>query len=245
MTGRPETAATDPMHLQAAAWFARKRAGDMTRRRDRGAERLARRRPRPPGRLRAAGARLERASRSARGDPRIIAMREQALKRGAGRPQGAGLPRRGRLRWRSPWSRPRPAEPGALMGLIGYGSLANQSYRTGVGQQATVTLPDGSVVTLNTDTRLRTRAAERQAARLSRPGPGLLPGGQGPAPPVRRHRRRPHGDRPRHRLRRARRPAASSKVTLVEGKVRVEAPPPARRACRPAPARRRSRRRPK
>ncbi len=37
-------------------------------------------------------------------------------------------------------------------------SLNDQSYRTAVGQQATVTLPDGSVVTLNTDTVLRTQA---------------------------------------------------------------------------------------
>jgi transmembrane sensor len=37
-------------------------------------------------------------------------------------------------------------------------SLANQSFETAVGQQATVTLPDGSRVTLNTDTVVHTRA---------------------------------------------------------------------------------------
>ena len=37
-------------------------------------------------------------------------------------------------------------------------SLVDQSFRTGIGQQATVSLPDGSVVTLNTDTVVRTRA---------------------------------------------------------------------------------------
>ncbi|MGE5502713.1 MAG: FecR family protein, partial [Ignavibacteriales bacterium] len=42
--------------------------------------------------------------------------------------------------------------------LIGPRPLATQSFRTAVGQQATVTLPDGSVVTLNTDTVVRTRA---------------------------------------------------------------------------------------
>lgn len=36
--------------------------------------------------------------------------------------------------------------------------LATQSFSTAVGQRATVTLPDGSVVTLNTDTRVRTVA---------------------------------------------------------------------------------------
>ena len=38
--------------------------------------------------------------------------------------------------------------------------LANQTFRTNVGQQATVSLPDGSVVTLNTDTVVRTQAME-------------------------------------------------------------------------------------
>jgi len=36
--------------------------------------------------------------------------------------------------------------------------LANQAFRTGVGQKATVNLPDGTEVTLNTGTVLRTRA---------------------------------------------------------------------------------------
>lgn len=36
--------------------------------------------------------------------------------------------------------------------------LATQSFSTAVGQRATVTLPDGSAVTLNTDTRVRTVA---------------------------------------------------------------------------------------
>jgi transmembrane sensor len=38
--------------------------------------------------------------------------------------------------------------------------LVDQSFRTAVGQQATVTLPDGSQLTLNTDTVVRTRADE-------------------------------------------------------------------------------------
>jgi len=54
----------------------------------------------------------------------------------------------------------------AVVGLGGLGAykelgprpLVDQSFRTAVGQQATVTLPDGSQVTLNTDTVLRTRA---------------------------------------------------------------------------------------
>lgn len=45
-----------------------------------------------------------------------------------------------------------------LYGLGGPKPLATQSFKTALGQQATVTLPDGSVVTLNTDTTVRTRA---------------------------------------------------------------------------------------
>ncbi len=53
----------------------------------------------------------------------------------------------------------------ALVGMGGLGyylqlpkSLADQTFRTAVGQTASVTLPDGSSVTLNTDTIVRTRA---------------------------------------------------------------------------------------
>ena len=48
-------------------------------------------------------------------------------------------------------------------------SLTDQSFRTAVGQQATITLRDGSVVTLNTDTVLRTHAdRERRLVYLDR-----------------------------------------------------------------------------
>ena len=52
-----------------------------------------------------------------------------------------------------------------LAGVAGYlqfapKPLADQSFRTAVGQQATVTLPDGSQVTLNTDTVVRTKENE-------------------------------------------------------------------------------------
>jgi transmembrane sensor len=44
-----------------------------------------------------------------------------------------------------------------------------QTYQTGVGQRATVTLPDGTVVTLNTDSRVRTRgSADRRLIYLDR-----------------------------------------------------------------------------
>ena len=52
-------------------------------------------------------------------------------------------------------------------GLFGYlqtlpKPLVDQSFRTAIGQQATVSLPDGSQLTLNTDTVVRTRADENR-----------------------------------------------------------------------------------
>ena len=47
---------------------------------------------------------------------------------------------------------------GEESGLARSRSLQTQTYRTGVGERSTFALPDGSVVTLNTDTVLRTRA---------------------------------------------------------------------------------------
>jgi len=148
----------EPLHMQAAGWYARKRAGDMS------AHEIAALNAwlaADPAHLEA----FERLDRtwtgveSARGDPRIMMMREQALKRGRGRPRALAVRAiaaslaivviAAALLSLSP-----------LLGLNGYGSLAAQTLRTGVGQQATVTLSDGSVVTLNTDTRLRTRPAK-------------------------------------------------------------------------------------
>jgi transmembrane sensor len=229
MSGQPT--AHEPLHEQAAGWYARKRAGDMN-----------------PAEITALNAWLaedpahaeafERLDRtwtgveSARGDPRIMMMREQALKR----------------------RRPRVLASRALaaslvvavlaaallslapfLGLNGYGSLASQSYRTGVGQQATVTLSDGSVVTLNTDTRLRTRAAKGKRLVYLDKGQAFFRVAKDPLHPfivnaagrtvtavgtafdVNVDRRR-------------------FEVTVVEGKVRVEAPPPLLQPSKPKKA---------
>lgn len=45
-----------------------------------------------------------------------------------------------------------------LYGLVAPKRLVDQAFRTAVGQQATVSLPDGSVITLNTDTVVRTES---------------------------------------------------------------------------------------
>src|SRR5690348_11823658 len=87
MTRAPETAVEqEPLHLQAAGWYARKRAGDMS------AADIAALNAwlaEDPAHL-AAFERLDRTwsgVESARGDPRIMMMREQALRRGARRPK--------------------------------------------------------------------------------------------------------------------------------------------------------------
>jgi transmembrane sensor len=47
-------------------------------------------------------------------------------------------------------------------GLLASRHFSNQTFRTAVGDRQTILLPDGSQVTLNTDTVLRTRASARQ-----------------------------------------------------------------------------------
>lgn len=142
----------DPVDA-AAGWFARQRSGDMTA--DEAGE-LAEWLEADPLH-RAAYATVERTwtgAEAMRAHPRVLAMREVALKRG-------GEPRR---RW------PIPALAASiLLAVAGAGVVASsdllarlglfgaQEFKTGVGQQATVTLPDGSVVVLNTDTVMRTR----------------------------------------------------------------------------------------
>ena len=114
-------------------------------------------------------------------------------------------------------------------------ALVDQSFRTAVGQQATVTLPDGRIVTLNTDTMVRTRADdERRLVYLER-GQAYFK--------VAKDRRHPFVVTVR--------PAAVTalgtafdvrvdgrelKVVLVEGRVRVETLKPAPTAEKAAPS---------
>ncbi len=113
-------------------------------------------------------------------------------------------------------------------------ALANQSFRTGVGQQATVTLPDGTTVTLNTDTVVRTRAdGERRLVYLDR-GQAYFK--------VAKDRRRPFIVTAAGRTVTAlgtafdvRVDGRELKVVLVEGKVRVESVGPARSASQASP----------
>lgn len=118
----------------------------------------------------------------------------------------------------------------AVQQLLGPKPLATQAFQTEVGQRSTVTLPDGSVVTLNTDTVVRTRAdGERRLVYLER-GQAYFK--------VAKDRRHPFVVTAAGRTVTAlgtafdvRVDGSGLKVVLVEGKVRVEGPPAAKSAA--------------
>lgn len=143
----PETPA-----VVAARWFARRRSGEMTE---------------VQGRALAAWLDADPANRDAyntlratwrdvepmRDDPRIMTLRAAALE---ARPRRDTM-----LRLIAATLAVVVLGTGALVGsgvLANRHAFSDQAYRTGVGQRATVNLPDGSTVTLNTDSVLRTRA---------------------------------------------------------------------------------------
>ena len=112
----------------------------------------------------------------------------------------------------------------AVQQFIGPKPLADQSFRTDVGQRSTVTLPDGSVVMLNTDTRLRTRSDGRRRLVYLDRGQAFFK--------VAHDRRHPFMVSAAGRTVTAlgtafdvRVEGHELKVVLVEGKVRVEGPP--------------------
>ena len=217
----------DPAHtpetpaVAAARWFAKRRSGEMTEVQARAfaawldadpANRDA------YNTLRAAWRDVE----PMRDDPRIMSLRAAALE---------ARPRRDTV-LRLVAASLAEAVVGAGV-LIGSGVLADrhafsdQSYRTGVGQRASVNLPDGSTVTLNTDSVLRTRADhERRLVYLDR-GQAFFH--------VAKDRAHPFIVAAAGRTVTAvgtafdvRVDAKQFEVTLVEGKVRVEqAPSPA------------------
>jgi transmembrane sensor len=142
----------------ATDWFARRRSGEMTpAETDALAAWLAQ--DEAHAEAFAAAGRMWSASGldAIREHPQILALRER------------GLARRSRRRW---WMAAAPAAAAclaaliALPGVLGPGlptapellaPSIQQEFRTSVGQRTTVRLPDGSLVTLDTDTVLRTR----------------------------------------------------------------------------------------
>ena len=156
-----------------------------------------------------------RAAEALRADPEILSLREEAL-----RPRGFG--RRGLMAA----GLAAAILGGALFSPFVVGSvraLQDQEFRTGVGQQATVKLPDGSVVTLNTDTVVRTRQAEGRRLLYLDKGQAFFKVAKDPSRPF----VVAAGGRTVTALGTAfdvRVGPDKFKVTLVEGKVRVEAP---------------------
>ncbi|MGE5501772.1 MAG: FecR family protein [Ignavibacteriales bacterium] len=150
MTNAPMPEA-ETVESQATAWFARRRSGAMTADEARGLadwldadlrHRLA---------FEAVEA-LWGGFEHPRDAPEILRLRASARKRPAP----------------SYWRAAAGLFAAAVVGLGAWGvtqtgafhphELPNQTFKTDIGQRSTVTLPDGSVVTLNTDTVLRTKA---------------------------------------------------------------------------------------
>ena len=215
----------------AARWFARKRSGTMSAHEAEALEVWLARDPEH----RAVFDQTEYwwgAASALRNDPGILALREDVAARPRRRLFVGGA----------------MAASLAVAMLGGWGAVnsgllpapafmeASQTFRTGVGQTATVRLRDGSVVTLDTDTVLRARLTEdRRSIRLSR-GQAFFK--------VAKDTTRPFVVAAGDKLVTATGTAFTVRVekeqvevTLVEGRVRVEeAPPPVRApASRAAP----------
>lgn len=212
----------------AAGWFARQRSGEMTVA-DRAALRAWLEKD-PAHRI--AYLSVRRAWGGAamlRGDPHVLEIREQ---------WSAGRPRR-------MFARAAAAVLAiALASGAGYGGwryatgpkpLRDAAFRTAVGEQQVVRLPDGTEVTLNTDTILRTRADKDQRLIYLERGQAYFQ--------VAKDRQRPFVVTAAGRTVTALGTAFDVRVdhgrfevTLVEGKVRVEAKAAAGNLAPGAPA---------
>jgi transmembrane sensor len=205
----------------AAGWFARQRSGEMTPK-DR-AELRAWLDADPGHRIAYLSVRRAWGGAAAlRADPQVLELRQR----------WSDEPRR-----RVTLSRIAAALAGvAVLSASGYGGwkfvtgpdpLTDQAYRTAVGEQSTVKLPDGTEVTLNTDTVLRTRADHDKRLVYLERGQAFFK--------VAKDKSHPFVVTAAGRTVTAlgtafdvRVDGRAFKVTLVEGKVRVEAPAPAK-----------------
>ena len=225
MTSAPDAAPEDMMET-AARWFARRRSGELGSEEAQALEAWLAESPAHRDAFRD----LQIAWRDVetmRDDPRIMAMRAEAV--------AAPNPLRRRVLTGA-------IAAGFAFAAVGAATLggremlwagqrySDQEYSTGVGQRATVTLPDGTVLTLNTDSRVRTRAAaDKRLIYLDR-GQAFFK--------VAKDRRHPFvvtaGGRTITALGTAFDVRVDDgrlfKVTLVEGRVRVENPPAAARS---------------
>ena len=212
----------------AAGWFARQRSGEMSP-----DDRLALRAwLQADPRHRIVYASVRRAWGGAallRGDPNVLAIREHwsrhrrrttAVRALAACLAVIVLAGAGLFGWWE-YQRPKP--------------LTDQAFHTAVGERTTVRLPDGSELILNTDTVVRTRADEDRRLVILERGEAYFR--------VAKDARRPFvvtaGGRTVTALGTAfdiRLDKGSVKVTLVEGKVRVEAPLPRPKGAGPEKA---------
>lgn len=222
----------DAIETAACDWFARRRSGEMTAKDERDLEAWLTLDP-------AHRAALEEVERSwasleaFRSTPELLARREKA------RGRYAGVPRAWIMRAAAAVVAVAVVGAGAGWRYAGQGAFSrgymDQEYRTAVGERTNVTLPDGSVVTLNTDSVLRTRAERRKRMVYLDKGEAYFR--------VAKDRTRPFIVTAAGRTVTALgtvfdvRVDGGFEVTLVEGKVRVAAPttPPPRNPGSPPP----------
>ncbi|MGE5565861.1 MAG: FecR family protein [Parcubacteria group bacterium] len=218
----------------AAAWFARQRAGDMTPAETAELDAWLDADPEHRAALDALHRAWERAE-LARHDPEILAWRERALKRPSG--------------WRR-WVTGRAVAAALMVAVLGAGAtwgvtstglltgywrFSAQEFHTDHGQRATFTLPDGSKVTLNTDSQLRTRAADGKRLVYLDRGQAFFKVAHDASHPFVVHA----AGRTITAIGTAfdvRVEGRKLEVTLVEGKIRVEAPTLAPTAPKTKPA---------
>ncbi len=214
----------------AVAWFSRERSGEMT-----ADEALALQDWLESDRAhRDAYAQIRQAWTSAaavRDDPQVLAIREQWV---------ASHSRRRR------WSALRGLAACLVAAVLAGGGLAgwqwyagprpfgDRVFQTALGEQRTVTLPDGSEVTLNTDSRLRTRADKGKRLVYLERGQAFFEVAKDQAHPF----VVTAAGRTVTALGTAfdvRLDDGAFRITLVEGKVRVEAAAPAMMVPTPGP----------
>jgi transmembrane sensor len=218
MTDPFDEPAMDDRDEIATAWFARRRSGAITA--AQAAELEAWLADDPANRAAYDAVDLTwRAADALRSDPEVLSLREEALK-------ARYLPRRRLAGFGLAAAVAAGAvllSPFALTGLGALRSLHDQEFRTGIGQQATVKLPDGSIVTLNTDSVLRTRADKDKRLLFLDKGQAFFKVAHDPKHPfvVAAGGRTVTALGTEFDVRVSPR---DFRVTLVQGKVRVEAP---------------------
>ena len=223
----------DAIEAAACDWFARRRSGEMTPKDERDLEAWLALDPAH----RAALEEVERAwtgLEAFRSTPELLARREKA------RSRYAGVPRTWIMRAAAAVVAVAVIGGGVGWQYAGSGAFSraysDQQYRTVVGERTNLTLPDGSVVTLNTDSVLRTTSERGKRVVYLDRGQAFFR--------VAKDKTRPFEVHAAGRVVTAVGTAfdvrvdGGFEVTLVEGKVRVAAPAaeaPARPGAPPTP----------